>query len=58
MPLVWKDGRKVEGTMEEYIAQLRAVADRMDKRFSIFSDERGLIGDFLRGAADQLEKGA
>jgi len=56
MPLVWKNGQKVIGSYAEYVSQLRQVAERADARFSALSDERGLLGDYLRCAADEIEK--
>ena len=54
MPLIRVNGQLVEGTHEKFCEQLRGVADRIDTRFGIFSDERGLIGDYLRRAADEI----
>lgn len=56
MPLIWKDGVQIEGTVAEFVAQLRAVADRADQKFGIMSDESGLLGDFIRRAADEIER--
>jgi len=54
-PLIWVNGQLVEGTHEKFCKQLRAVADRIDKRLNIFSDERSLVGDYLRRAADEIQ---
>jgi hypothetical protein len=56
MPLIWKNGEQVHGTWAEYVAQLHAVADRMNARFAGCSDERGLIGNFLHNAANNIKR--
>ncbi len=56
MPLIWKNGQRVEGSIPEFVTQLRAVAQRTDERFGILSDECGLLGDYLRRAADEIER--
>lgn len=56
MPQIWRNGIRVEGTMPEFVEQLRQVADWADQKFSIMSDTRARLGEYLRSAADELEK--
>jgi hypothetical protein len=53
---VWRDGRRVDGTVAEFVEQLRGVAERSDQRFGHMSNESALHGDFLRRAADLIEE--
>lgn len=56
MPRIWRDGKEIQGTAAEFIAQLRAVAAQADKEWMISSSWHAHIGDWLNKAADELEK--
>ena len=56
MPLIWKEGKRIEATMAEFIAQLRSFAKHFSERFGHCSDMRGHVDERIEAAADELER--
>lgn len=56
MPLIWRDGRRVDGSPEELAEQLDRYADLANKEFGIFSNWRGIIGERFEEAAKEIRR--
>lgn len=55
LPLVWKDGRRVPATEEEFAHQLRIYADYADAHLSSHSNFLAHLGERMRAAADLID---
>lgn len=56
MPLIWRDGVRVEGSPRDLAEQLRLYADLAHKEFGHYSDWRGIISERFEEAATEIER--